>query len=127
MNPFAVCIFAIAATCIIATFKSLNPQLSAVAAAVSVVLIFIYLLKGISPFVGFLKSISEENGMWGYFSLMLKAVAISLSCRMSAEICRNCGENALASGVELAGKFGIVIISLPLVKQLLDIAKDMIQ
>ena len=36
-----------------------------------------------------------------------------------------CGENSLASRIELAGKVSIVLISLPVVQQLLDIAKDM--
>jgi len=126
MNPFTVCIFALAALCMIMTVKKHNPQLSAIAAAVSGVLIFIYVLEGLAPFIGFIKSSAEESGMWGYFSVMLKALAISFACRMSAEICRSCGENTLAAGVETAGKIGIVIISLPLVRQLLDIAKDMI-
>ena len=56
---------------------------------------------------------------------MLKALAISFCCRMSAEICRDCGEASLASRVEAAGKAGIVLLSLPIVKQLLEIAKDM--
>ena len=42
-----------------------------------------------------------------------------------SDICRDSGETALASKVELAGKLSIVIISLPLVKQLLEFAKDM--
>jgi stage III sporulation protein AD len=45
---------------------------------------------------------------------------------MSAEICRDCGENTLASRVELAGKAGIVLISLPIIQQLFEIAEDML-
>lgn len=126
MNPFAVCIFAVASACIIASFKSFGQEFAHIAAAVAGILIFIYVLEGFLPFISFIKSVAEQNGTQGYFLLMLKALAISLCCRMSAEICRDCGENSLASRVELAGKAGIVAISLPVIQQLLSLAEDMI-
>jgi stage III sporulation protein AD len=110
----------------IAILRHLRPELASIAVAVAGVLIFGYVIKGISPFVSFLKTAASETGSEGYFLLMLKAMAISLCCRMSADICRDCGENGLASRVELAGKFGIVLISLPIVRALFEIAKDML-
>ncbi len=126
MSPFAVCIFAVAAALIIASLKNFGQDFAHIATAVAGVLIFIYILEGFMPFIGFVKDLSESNGTTEYFIIMLKALAISLCCRMSAEICRDCGENSLASRVELAGKAGIVMISLPIVQQLLSIAEDMI-
>ncbi len=125
MSPFVVCGFAVASACMIATLRHLRPELASISVAITGVLIFIYIAKGISPFVSFLKTAASETGAEGYFLLMLKAMAISLCCRMSADICRDCGENTLATRVELAGKFGIVLISLPIVRQLFEIAKDM--
>lgn len=126
MNPFTVCIFAVASALIIASLKSFGQQFANIAAATAGIVIFIYVLEGLLPFISFVKSVSEKSGTEGYFLLMLKALAISVCCRMSAEICRDCGENSLASRVELAGKAGIVIISLPVIRQLLSIAEDMI-
>ena len=109
----------------IATLRHLRPELASISVAITGVLIFIYVAKGIAPFISFLKTAASETGAEVYFLLMLKAMAISLCCRMSADICRDCGENGIASRVELAGKFGIVLISLPIVRQLFEIAKDM--
>lgn len=127
MNPFAVCAFAVAAAGIIAVIKQLRPELSNLAVAAAGVLVFVYITEGILPFIEFIKSVAAETGVESYFTLMLKALAVSLCCKMSADICRDCGETTLASRVELAGKAGIVIISLPIVQQLLGIAKDMLQ
>lgn len=126
MNPFAVCIFAVASALIIASLRNLGQEFAPIAAAVAGILIFVYALEGFMPFINFIKSVSEKSGTENYFLLMLKALAISICCRMSAEICRDCGESSLASRVEFAGKAGIVIISLPIIQQLLSIAEDMI-
>lgn len=125
MNVFLVCGFAVASACIIAILRQIRPELATASVALTGVLIFVYLIKGLSPFISFLKTTSAEIGV-GYFELMLKALAISLCCRVSADVCRDCGENSLASRVELAGKASIVIISIPVIEQLFGIAKDML-
>jgi stage III sporulation protein AD len=126
MNPFAVCVFAVACAVIIASLKGFGQEFANIAAAVAGIVIFVYVLEGLIPFISFIKGVSEQIGSGNYFLLMLKALAISICCRMSAEICRDCGEASLASRVELAGKAGIVIISIPVIRQLLSIAEDMI-
>ena len=126
MNIITVCSFAVVTACIIAAIRNLRPELASIAAAIAGVLIMAYAVEAIVPFITFVKDIAAEKGVENYFTLMLKALAISFCCRMSAEICRDCGENTLASRVELAGKVGIVLISLPIVKQLFEIAKDML-
>lgn len=126
MNPFTVCAFAVTSLGIIAVVRQFRPELSNLAVAAAGILIFVYVLQGIAPFVQFVKTTAEDAGVEGYFEIMLKALAISLCCKMSADICRDCGEGTLASRVELAGKASIVIISLPVIQQLLSIAKDML-
>lgn len=126
MNPFAVCAFAVFSVLAVSAVKKLNPELASVAVAAAGVVIFVYVAEALVPLVAFVKSASESVGAESYFSLMLKALGISLCCRMSADICRDCGENLLAARVELAGKVSIVLISLPIVTNLLNIAKDMI-
>ncbi len=126
MNPFAVCAFAVVAVALISVIRRLEPSFGAVAAAVAGILIFVFVADKLVPFVEFINKAASESGAESYFTLMLKALAISLCCRMSAEICRDCGEASLASRVELAGKVGIVLISLPVIQQLFDISKDML-
>lgn len=126
MNVFAVCTFAIFSALLIALLRHLRPELASLAAAVAGVAIFAYIIKGAVPFIKFLKSTAAETGVESYFVLMLKALTISICCKISSDICRDCGEASLASRVELAGRVGIVIISLPIVRQLLEIAKDML-
>ena len=125
MNIITVCAFGIVSACIIGVVRVLRPELATIAAAVAGVVVLTYVISAVAPFVSFIKGITEECGVQGYFVIMLKSLAISFCCKASSEICRDCGENSLASRIELAGKASIVLISLPIVQQLLDIAKDM--
>lgn len=125
MNIITVCAFSIASACIIGLIRALRPELASLAAAAAGIVVFVYAVSAVAPFISFIKGISVECGVENYFTLMLKSLAISFCCKVSSEICRDCGENSLASRIELAGKVSIVLISLPAVQQLLDIAKDM--
>lgn len=110
----------------IAIIKNLRPELATLASAVAGILIVAYAVESLVPFLSFIRDIASSRGVESYFSLMLKALAISFCCKISAEICRDCGENSIASRVELAGKVGIVLISLPIIQQLFEIAEDML-
>ncbi len=126
MSPFVVCAFGVFVCCLIAALRQLRPEIASIAVAVSGVLVFGYIAEGLLPFLTFVKGIAYQTGVESYFTLMLKALAVSFACKMSADICRDCGENSLANRVELAGKVGIVLISIPVVTQLFEIAKDML-
>lgn len=126
MNIIAVCGFAVVSACIISAIRYLKPEMASIASAVAGGIIIVYAVTTVAPFISFVRGIAQQQGVESYFTLMLKATAISFCCKMSAEICVDCGENMLASRVELAGKAGIVLISLPIIQQLFDIARDML-
>lgn len=55
-----------------------------------------------------------------YISLIFKAVSICLITQITCEICRDSGETAIASAAEIWGRGAVTVISLPLVKVLLE-------
>ncbi|MBO5913972.1 MAG: hypothetical protein J6Q72_01360 [Clostridia bacterium] len=127
MSLLSLCGFGIASALAVAIIRRFRPELAETAVAVSAVLIFVYVAESVAPFVSLVKSIAEDSGASGYFALMLKALAISLCCRLSSDICRDCGEASLGSHIELAGKAGIVLTSLPVIQQIFEIAKDLLK
>ena len=54
------------------------------------------------------------------FFLMLKALGVAMVSRFCADICRDCGEGTLANGVESVGKIVMVLLSLPVLAQILE-------
>ena len=64
---------------------------------------------------------SELSGAAGYESLY-KALGIGLVSQFTSEICRDAGEGVLAERVEFLAKVEIVLLSLPLIGQILSLA-----
>lgn len=69
-------------------------------------------------------SLSEATD---YATPILRAAGIALICEFTATFCRDLGENTVANGVLLFGKMEILVLCLPLVDGVLDIAKELLK
>lgn len=77
-----------------------------------------------SPLVSYLAGLSRWEGVGGYAEILLKALGIAVLTQCCSELCRECGETAAATGVELTGKVEILLLCLPLINDLLSIAEN---
>lgn len=126
MDTLTVCAFSLVSLCVVVLVRQLRQELVPLTVAAIGIIMLGYLLVCLSPVLSFIGDTAEQSGLGGYFTVLVKALAIALSCQVCAEICRDCGESSLASKVELAGKIGIIILSLPVLQQLLTMAKEML-
>lgn len=55
-----------------------------------------------------------------YMGAILKVIFITFVTECAAALCRDVGESALASGLEIAGKLIILALSMPIVSSLFD-------
>ncbi len=55
-----------------------------------------------------------------YASVMVRALGICVLCRICSDICRDCGQATLAAAVESAGKVGMILLAMPLIKELIS-------
>ena len=79
-----------------------------------------------TPIIEFLNNMAEQ-GSKNHMTTLLKSVGISLVVSTASDICRDSGENALASKVELVGKCEILLLSLPLLKEITAFVVDILQ
>ena len=61
-----------------------------------------------------------------YVELIVKIVGIALISQLASDVCKDSGQQALASGVELAGKLVITVFTIPVAGALLELAGVMI-
>lgn len=61
-----------------------------------------------------------------YTGTLLKSLGICFICQFSSDICKDAGQNALSSKVELAGKIMILILALPLIDEVLSTATSLL-
>ena len=62
-----------------------------------------------------------------YVKVMLKALGISAICRICSEICRELGAAGLAVAVESAAGLAMIIVSLPVVAEVLSVAAELME
>ena len=61
-----------------------------------------------------------------YMEIILKTLAIAYITQISSEMCRECGENSIAFGIETVGKIEIVILSLPLINSIISMSEELL-
>lgn len=69
----------------------------------------------------------ESDGVAKALGTMLKALGIALISRFCADICRDCGEGTLAGAVESVGRIAIFALSVPVMLEIIGVARDMLQ
>ena len=127
MTIVKVCMIAvlgIAATAVIKQWKS--DFLPLVRLAVTLVLGTL-ILGSAAPILTFFRLVSEEGGNAAYTVILFKALGVALLTQVCADICRESGESGLSAGVELTGKIEILLLSLPLMEELLSTAQKLLE
>ena len=80
-----------------------------------------------APVLSRVSTLFATSGAGEYADTVLRALGISLVCELTAIFCRDMGESTVAQGVQLFGKLEILLLSLPLVDTLLEMAKELLQ
>lgn len=109
----SVCVSVLALT--VKNIKSDTGQLITIAAAASLMLATVPYITAIISAVREFADMSTLGVK--YLSPVLKITGIAYIVQIGSELCRDSGENALASGVETAGKIAITVIALPIAKE----------
>ena len=79
------------------------------------------------PVLERVRALLEAAEAGSYTELILRAVGIGLLAELGASFCRELGEHALADGVLFFGRAEILVLSLPLLDRLVDLAEEMLK
>ncbi|MCH5193493.1 MAG: stage III sporulation protein AD [Oscillospiraceae bacterium] len=125
-------IVSIAGICIVASimckfFESTGKEyalyikIAAAAVVMSMTILFV------SPIAESIRNIYSRAGSEPeYLTILFKALGICYITQFACDICKDSGENALATQTELAGKVSLLIIALPLFESLTNIVENLI-
>jgi len=119
---FQIIGLALIATIIIIVLKAQRPEIAVQVSLVTGIVIFMLILGKVAAVVDLLNSYAAKvNIDKSYLSTLLKIVGIAYITEFGAEVCRDAGEGAIASKVELAGKVVIMVLAVPIITSLLDL------
>lgn len=96
--------------------------------AICTVCIVLFRISGeLADVISAIQDLFERSSMDGeYLTVIFKGLGICYITQLGCDCCRECGENVIASQLELAGKIGMVIISLPLFRALIAIIEGLL-
>ena len=123
MSIIALCGAALIALLATAVIRELRPSLAPFCGAAVGLVFFGYVIKSVAPVIEFIKKMDSLAA--GGISVIIKALGIAVCCQITAEICKDCGENAFASRVELMAKINILLLALPLIKEIVTVAGEL--
>lgn len=85
--------------------------------------IILYMIFGkLQGIINLLQNISSKAGVNSQFlSLLLKITGIAFLAEFAINICKDAGEGAIASKIEIGSKVIIVSMSIPIISSLLDV------
>lgn len=83
--------------------------------------IMLLLFVSISPITVAVSSLFSRSGLdSGYLAVLIKALGICYITQFAYDICKDSGENAIATQIELAGKIALLLLALPLLNTLVE-------
>jgi stage III sporulation protein AD len=82
--------------------------------------VFLGILLGMAiPLLTWIREMLSVGAVSEYAELLLGALGIAVVTGVCADLCRECRESTVASYVEMAGRLEILILSIPLIKEIL--------
>lgn len=127
MNIIGIAGLALVSAVIAVMLRRYNQEYSIVISITAGVIILVQILANIAPAIRQINSLLAATQLPGEYALILfKTLGICFLAQFAADSCRDAGESALASKVELAGKLAIVILALPLFEKIASTALALI-
>ena len=126
MSETAFKLFGVAVLCVlcIIIIRKQSPDTALTLRLVATVGLSSVCIFMITPIVEYVKELSGslENSerIATACEVMLKALGISILTHVTATVCRDSGEGSIAYYVELGGKIEVLLLSLPLIREMID-------
>ena len=123
MNIVGIAGITICAAAIAAMLRRYHQEYAVFISIAAGVVILLMILSNVSPAVHQISTLLSSAGLTSDYGVILfKTLGICFLAQFAADACRDAGESALASNVELAGKIAVVVLSLPLFEQIAQTA-----
>ena len=118
---FGAAVLAVLAIMII---RKQSPDTALTLRLVATVALAAVCIFAIEPIVEYVRELSDTLGNTEKIGVacevLLKTLGISILTHVTATVCRDSGEGSIAYYVELGGKIEILLLSLPLIREMID-------
>lgn len=112
----------IIAIIIVIIIKQYKPEFAIYVSLITGAIILYLIFGELQGIINLLQNISNKAGVSSQFlSLLLKITGVAFLTEFAINICKDAGEGAIASKIEIGSKVIIVSMSIPIISSLLDV------
>ncbi len=127
MSILSVCGVAFCVVVLSKVLEKTSKEYSVIVSIVACVAILYYLICQLTPVLDFINLLTNSlTSADDIYTLLLKALGICIVTNLAVDVCKDAHENALSSVVLMGGKLCILILSIPLLNEVLSIVKQLI-
>ncbi len=113
---------ALIALIIIILLKQYRPEFAVYISLLTGVLILVLVMDQLAGVISLLQSLANKTSVnMTFLSLLIKITGIAFLSEFAVSICRDSGEGAIASKIEIGSKIVIISMSIPIISSLLEI------
>ena len=106
---------------IIIVIKQYKPEFALYISLIACVLILFLLLDKLSGIISLLSNLANRmNGSSDFLKILIKITGIAFLTEFAVSICKDAGESAIGSKVDLGGKVIIITMSIPIISSMLE-------
>ncbi|MBP1759865.1 MAG: stage sporulation protein [Firmicutes bacterium] len=96
--------------------KQIRPEIALQLSILAGASIFILIISKIRVIVDLLQTLADQANISSYYLLIiLKIVGVAYLAEFGAQVCRDAGESALGTKIELAAKVGVILLAIPII------------
>ncbi len=107
--------------------RGINSQSVSALRIFGVVAVFGFAVAAIGTVFAQTSELVDISSISEYSVRMMKALGLALITGISADICRDCGEGSVATGVETAGNLAILSLCIPVFSELIGYARALLE
>ena len=112
---------ALTSVVLIIILKQYKPEYALYISLIASALIIFLLLDKLSGIIDLLGNLANRmNGTSDFLKILIKITGIAFLTEFAVSICKDAGESAIASKVDLGGKIIIVTMSIPIISSMLE-------
>lgn len=116
-----ILVFCLICLVLIVFLRKVGPEYALITAVIAGAITIGLIIGAVYTPVTDLLGLLQEYGTPAYLTTyLLKCFGICLLTKFSGELCVDFGQSSLASKIELAGRSAILILSLPVIKTILN-------
>ena len=127
MEVLKIAALALCAVILIVLVKNYKPELGMLTAMACSLLILYFLIDSLKYAFAYIANLYNglETGK-NYFPVIIKVLAIAYITEFTAQLCKDAGETAIASKVELGGKIIFFCVAIPVFTSILNLVEQML-